>query len=56
MLQRVAGHQDPAPTARYLHPDTEALIAAGSTFSVWWGLNGDQKPQTATDDDAASGE
>lgn len=56
MLQRVAGHQDPAVTARYLHPDTEALIAAGSAFSVWWGLNGDQKPQTATDDNAASGE
>ena len=30
MLQRVAGHQDPAVTARYLHPDTAALAEAGS--------------------------
>ena len=25
MLQRVAGHQDPAVTAGYLHPDTQAV-------------------------------
>ena len=37
VLQRVAGHQDPAVTARYLHPDTAALAEAGSAFSVWWG-------------------
>ena len=37
MLQRVAGHQDPAVTARYLHPDTRAVLDAGSAFSAWWG-------------------
>jgi hypothetical protein len=36
LLQRVAGHQDPAVTARYLHPDTNALVDAGSAFSTWW--------------------
>jgi integrase len=34
LLQRVAGHQDPAVTARYLHPDTEAMIDAGTAFST----------------------
>ena len=37
-VQRVAGHQAPAVTARYLHPDTAALAEAGSAFSAWWGL------------------
>jgi len=36
MLQRVAGHQDPAVTARYLHPDTRAVLDAGAAFSRWW--------------------
>ena len=36
ILQRVAGHQDPAVTAGYLHPDTTAVLAAGSAFSLWW--------------------
>jgi integrase len=40
VLQRVAGHQDPAVTARYLHPDIAALVEAGSTFSAWWGQSG----------------
>jgi hypothetical protein len=40
VLQRVAGHQDPAVTARYLHPDTAALVGAGTAFSVWWGRTG----------------
>jgi Phage integrase family len=39
LLQRVAGHQDPAVTARYLHPDVEAMIAAGTAFSTWWSGN-----------------
>jgi hypothetical protein len=39
MLQRVAGHKDPAVTAGYLHPDTQAVLAAGSAFSVWWSRN-----------------
>ncbi|MGL5929377.1 MAG: tyrosine-type recombinase/integrase [Dermatophilaceae bacterium] len=44
VLQRVAGHQDPAVTARYLHPDTRALIDAGTTFSTWWGQSGGNSP------------
>jgi hypothetical protein len=28
ILQRVAGHQDPAVTARYLHPDVQAMLYA----------------------------
>ena len=35
ILQRVAGHQDPAVTARYLHPDVQAMLDAGATFSAW---------------------
>jgi len=27
--QLVAGHQDPAVTSRYLHPDTQAVLDAG---------------------------
>ena len=30
VLQRIAGHQDPAVTARYLHPDTAALTEAAA--------------------------
>lgn len=41
VLQRVAGHQDPAVTARYLHPDHAAPQAARSRLSAWLGLNGD---------------
>jgi integrase len=29
ILQRVAGHQDPAVTSRYLHPDVQAMLDAG---------------------------
>jgi hypothetical protein len=36
ILQRVAGHQDPAVTSRYLHPDTQAMLDAGTAFSAWW--------------------
>jgi len=32
ILQRVAGHQDPAVTARYLHPDVQAMLDAGTAF------------------------
>ena len=39
VLQRVAGHQDPAVTARYLQPDTAAPAEAGSAFSAWWRPN-----------------
>jgi len=40
MLQRVAGHSDPAVTERYLHPDHKALTAVGEAFSAWWAQNG----------------
>ena len=33
LLQRVAGHQDPAVTSRYLHPDAQAVLQAGTAFS-----------------------
>jgi integrase len=40
ILQRVAGHQDPAVTSRYLHPDVQAMLDAGSVFSAWWSGTG----------------
>jgi integrase len=40
ILQRVAGHQDPVVTARYLHPDTHAMLDAGTAFSAWWSQTG----------------
>ena len=54
VLQRVAGHQDPAVTARYLHPDTRAALDAGSAFSAWWGQSGD-KPAGDTAPHSAGG-
>ncbi|GAB3668886.1 site-specific integrase [Nocardioides korecus] len=42
MLQRVAGHQDPAVTSRYLHPDTRAVLEAGAAFSEWWSRGGER--------------
>ena len=36
ILQRVASHQDPAVTARYLHPDVQAVLDAGAAFSAGW--------------------
>ncbi|HEY9412221.1 MAG TPA: site-specific integrase [Jiangellaceae bacterium] len=44
ILQRVAGHQDPAITSRYLHPDHQALAAAGEAFSAWWSVSGPSRP------------
>ncbi|MDF2146955.1 tyrosine recombinase XerC [Knoellia sp. p5-6-4] len=44
ILQRVAGHQDPAVTSRYLHPDTQAVLDAGTAFSAWWSGTGPEKP------------
>ncbi|HKF86826.1 MAG TPA: site-specific integrase [Propionibacteriaceae bacterium] len=32
ILQRVARHQDPAITARYLHPNVQATLEAGQRF------------------------
>jgi len=44
VLQRVAGHQDPAVTSRYLHPDVQAMLDAGAAFSAWWSPTGPQLP------------
>lgn len=55
VLQRVAGHQDPAVTARYLHPDHAAVLAAGSRFSAWWGQNGDLTPARVDPASSAGG-
>jgi len=44
LLRRVAGHQDPAVTSRYLHPDTRAVLEAGAAFSRWWSGSGPQRP------------
>jgi integrase len=44
ILQGVAGHQDPAVTARYLHPDVQAVLDAGAAFSAWWSLAGRKRP------------
>ena len=44
ILQRVAGHQDPAVTARYLHPDVQAMLDAGTAFSAWWSVVGPERP------------
>jgi integrase len=44
LLQRVAGHQDPAVTSRYLHPDTRAVLDAGAAFSRWWSGSRPEQP------------
>ena len=35
IVQRAAGHQDPAARACYLHPDVQAMLNAGTAFSAW---------------------
>jgi integrase len=55
MLQRVAGHQDPAVTARYLHPDTRAIVDAGAAFSRWWSESGPEQPKLGIVDAAKPG-
>jgi integrase len=44
ILQRVARHQDPAVTARYLHPDMQAMLDAGTAFSAWWSVADPERP------------
>jgi hypothetical protein len=34
ILERVAGHQDPAVISGYLHPDVHAMFDAGAAFSA----------------------
>ena len=55
ILQRVAGHQDPAVTARYLHPDTQAMLDAGTAFSAWWSAAGRRSDTSASSARAAAG-
>ena len=45
VLQKVAGHQSPDVTSRYLHPDLSALQPAGESFSAWWSKPGPKPPQ-----------
>ncbi|MFD7025481.1 tyrosine-type recombinase/integrase [Promicromonospora sukumoe] len=52
VLQRVTGHQDPAMTARYLHPDHRALTDAGARFGAWWSQSGHKKGPGEGDEDA----
>jgi len=40
VLQRVAGHQDPAVTTGYLHPDVQATLDAGVAYSAFWARSG----------------
>ena len=44
LLQRVAGHQDPAVTSRYLHPDHQAVLDVGAAYSRWWAQSGPNSP------------
>jgi Phage integrase family len=44
LLQRVAGHQDPAVTSRYLHPDHQAVLDVGVAYSRWWAQSGPNSP------------
>jgi hypothetical protein len=44
ILQRVADHQDPAITARYLHPDVQAMLDARDSVSAWWSIAGPERP------------
>ena len=44
LLQRVTGHQDPAVTSRYLHPDHQAVLDVGAAYSRWWAQSGPNSP------------
>ena len=44
LLQRVAGHQDPPVTSRYLHPDHQAVLDVGAAYSRWWAQSGLNSP------------
>jgi hypothetical protein len=35
LLQRMAGHQNPATTSRYLYPDHRAILDVGAAYSRW---------------------
>jgi integrase len=56
MLQRVAGHQDPAVTSGYLHPDHQAILDVGAAYSRWWAQSGPKSPTlTIVRDDSEAG-
>jgi len=55
ILQRVAGHQDPAVTSRYLHPDVQAMLDAGTAFSAWWSGAGPSAPSLGVVDGGRTG-
>jgi hypothetical protein len=31
-------------TARYLHPDVQTMLDAGTAFSAWWSVVGPERP------------
>jgi hypothetical protein len=48
ILERVAGHQDPAVISGYLHPDVQAMFDVGAAFSALVVPSGPKKaPQTS---------
>jgi integrase len=47
LLQRAVGHQDPAVTSGYLHPDHQAMLNVEAAYSRWWAQSG-PKPPTPT--------
>jgi integrase len=55
ILQRVAGHQDPDVTSRYLHPGVQAMLDTGTAFSVWWSGAGPAKPSLGVVEGGRSG-
>ena len=44
LLQRVAGHQGPAVTSRYLHLDHQAVLDVGAAYLRWWAQSGPNSP------------
>lgn len=54
LLQRVAGHQDPAVTSRSMHPDHRAVLDAGAAYSRWRAQSGPTKPTLMVVDGDAS--
>lgn len=52
---KLVHHAIPAVTARFLHPDHAAVLAAGSRFSAWWGLNGNSTADLGDSDSSVGG-
>ena len=47
IVQRAAGHQDPAVRACYLHPDVQAMLNAGTAFSAWCSVASPERRRSA---------